>query len=212
MYLFSRQVQLAPGDLRGAMAWAIDQTARVNRLCDLDVNLTTRVFSPGLGTIAFSAVAESLADLAAANETLMASDEYVDASDEGARFMAGPADDSTMALLHVPPEAGNDFAYASTVRAVVASGEAARGTAMGVEIAQTAQRITGCPTLFGSAISGPYGAVGWVSTFASVEQMEEANSALAGHADWLELLDTKARALYVESPEVTTQLIYRRIA
>ncbi|MCB0952702.1 MAG: hypothetical protein M9922_10510 [Microthrixaceae bacterium] len=212
MYLFSRHAQLDTGDIRGSMAWAIEQTGRVNRLCDLEVSLSTQVFSPGLGTIVWSATAESLADLARANETLMASDEYIAGVDEGARFLRPPTDDAVLELLHVPEDAGGEFEYASGVRAVLAGGEAARGIAMGVEIAQTAQRITGRPTVFGTAVAGTYGGVGWVTTYSSIEELEEARAALAGHADWLELLDSKAGGLYAEVPEVTTQRVYRRIA
>lgn len=212
MYLFSRHAQLAMGDIRGAMAWAVDQTERVNRLCDLDVSLSTQVFSPGLGTIAWTAATESLADLTTANETLMANDEYAAAIDEGAKYLHGPADDSVMELLHVPEDAGGPFEYATAVRAVLAGGHAATGIAMGVEIAQTAQRITGRPTVFGTAVAGTYGGIGWVTTYASVAELEEARAALAGHADWLELLDTKAHGLYAEVPESTTQRVYRRIA
>lgn len=212
MYLFSRHAQLESGDIRGSMAWAIGQTERVNRLCDLEVSLSTQVFSPGLGTVVWTAVAESLADLADANETLMANDEYLSAIDDGARFTRPPADDAVLELLHLPDDAGGDFEYASGVRAVLASGEAARGIAMGVEIAQMAHRITGRPTAFGTAVAGTYGGVGWVTTYRSIGELEEARAALAGHADWLELLDSKAKGLYAEAPELTTQRVYRRVA
>ncbi|MCB1270487.1 MAG: hypothetical protein M9942_09890 [Microthrixaceae bacterium] len=212
MYLFSRHAQLEMGDFRGAMAWAIEQTERVNRLSGLDVSLNSQVFSPALGTIAWTTVVDSLSELVAANEVLMASDEYAAGADAGARFLRAPADDSVMELLQVPEDAGGDFEYATSVRAVLAGGEAARGIAMGVEIAQTAQRITGRPTVFGTAVAGPYGGVGWVTTYPSIDSLEESRAALAGHADWLELLDTKATGLYAEVPEVTTQRVYRRIA
>lgn len=194
------------------MAWAIDQTERVNRLCELDVTLSTQVFSPGLGTITWSTTAESLADLAAANDVLMTSDEYVAGFDAGAQFLHAPPDDAVMELIHLPDDAGAEFEYASAVRAVLAGGAAARGVAMGVEIAKTAQRLTGQPTMFGTAAAGAYGGVGWVTTYGSIQELEEARAALAEHPDWLELLDSKADGLYAEVPDVTTQRIYRRLA
>ena len=54
MYLFSRQTRLAGGNGSRGMEWAVEQTARVNALVDLDVQLWAKAYSPGFGTLAWT--------------------------------------------------------------------------------------------------------------------------------------------------------------
>jgi hypothetical protein len=212
MYLFSRRVQLANGDLRGALSWAVEQTRLVNDLLDLEVRLHSQILSPGVGTLVWTTFVESLDQLEAADDTLMASDDHVAATDRGARFVTGPADDAVMALLHGLPRRDVELTHAWSVQALLASGHAAPGIEMGIEISQTAERLTGIPTMFGTALTGTYGAVGWVTAYSSLAEMEAANSRLNSDADWLELIDTKAAGAFAEEPAFSRQQFYRRIA
>jgi hypothetical protein len=85
----------------------------------------------------------------------------------------------------------------------------ARGIALGVEIAQRAERITGRPTSFSIAETGAYGAVEWAGFADSVEQLQAARQALAADQEFAQLLDSEASTAYL--PEAT-QVMYRRIA
>jgi hypothetical protein len=82
---------------------------------------------------------------------------------------------------------------------------------IGVEIAQRVEKVTGQPSLFATATTGPYGAVEWLTGFADVREMERAQQALAADTSFIKFIDDKARGVYVEDYAITRQLIYRRL-
>jgi hypothetical protein len=82
---------------------------------------------------------------------------------------------------------------------------------LGVEIAQRAEKITGIPTVFGAGVTGPYGAVAWISAYESIQAVEAAQQALASDADWVSFIDKKVTGVYVDDPDTTQQRVYRRI-
>ena len=97
------------------------------------------------------------------------------------------------------------------MQAVCATGNIANAMAVGVEIAQKAEVVTGLPTLFGSSLTGPYGGVGWITGYANIGELEAAQQALGADPSWVDMIDKKAAGAYAEEPSITTQLIYRRI-
>jgi hypothetical protein len=211
MYLFARSTRLAPGNSRDAMAWAMNVTQKVNQITELEVSLRTTVFSPGLGTLAWTAAAEDLAQLEAADDKLNVDDGFIALVDSGAKFSSGQAvDDGVIQLIHADADAGaGQPTYASVVQAVLAPGASTRGVEVGVEIAQRAKAITGGPTSFGLALTGPYGSVEWISVFDSVQDLQRANEALAADASFAAFIDNEASNLYQDT--ATVQTAYRRI-
>ena len=211
MYLFSRRARLASGNVRASMAWTIGVTEKVNQIIDLDVRLYTTVFSPEAGTLVWTTFAPDLAALEAAQDKLVVDDGYAMMLDEGAAFLEGGIDDAVLQVIHGETDPNRQIEYASTVQAVCATGNLERGMELGVEIAERAEKITGLPSLFTTALTGPYGSVGWVTAFADVGEMERAEQALATDMSLTRFLDEKLRGIYVEDPTLTQQLIYRRI-
>ena len=65
---------------------------------------------------------------------------------------------------------------------------------LGVEIAETAERITGVPVIFVAAASGVAGAVGWISTVDDLAEVEAADAALMANDEWVKLLDRGGHA------------------
>jgi hypothetical protein len=94
--------------------------------------------------------------------------------------------------------------------AVTAAGSIERAMTAGVEIAQKAEAITGLSTLFVRSVTGPYGAVGWLTGYENVTQMEKAESALADDPSWLKLIDS-TKGCFVEDPSLTQATIYRKL-
>jgi glycerate-2-kinase len=170
------------------------------------------MFSDASGTIAWTATVERLSQLEAANEALMAADAYHEGSMKGAGFMPGGVDDAVSQILNEPPDPSVDRPYASTVVAVLAGGQAARGLELGLEIAAMAEQITGARTMFGTGTTGTYGGVGWITTHESLDQLQDAQEALGASTDWLAMLDGKVDGAYAEEPAFTQQRIFRRIA
>lgn len=209
MYLFTRRTRLAGGDQRGALAWAADITAKVNQISGLTVRICTPIFSEGTGSIIWTTFVQSMAQLEDANDKLLADDGFLDLSDAGRTHTTGVFDDALVQVVHGTPDPGRTITHASAVTAVAAPGKLTRAMELGVQIAQRAETITGVAGMFGAAATGPFGAVSWVTGFESIDQMEQANEALAADAGWLAFLDKETPGVYAEDVDVTRQTLYR---
>jgi hypothetical protein len=211
MYLFSRSARLGPGNLVDSMAWSVKVTEKVNQISELDVRLWTTVFSPGLGTLVWSAMVDDLAVLEATDAKLFADAGYTSLVEEGAKYSSGEAiDDALVQLILADEDARNaQPQYASVVQAVVAPGSAVRAMEVGVEIAQRAKKITGRPTSFGAAQTGPYGGVGWFILYDSVEQLQKSGETIAADSSFAQFIDKEAGKAYLAG--ATTQKVYRRV-
>ncbi|MGZ4800421.1 MAG: hypothetical protein ACXVL8_16085, partial [Acidimicrobiia bacterium] len=85
-----------------------------------------------------------------------------------------------------------------------------RAMSVGTEIAQTAESITGLPTMFARSVTGSYGAVAWLTGYENTAAMEKADAALASDPSWLKLIDS-TKGCFVEDPASTQSTIYRRL-
>ena len=85
---------------------------------------------------------------------------YVSLVEEGAAHASGePVDDGLLQLIHTDPETAEiEAQYAVlAIRATLAPGGSVKGVELGVETAQQASKITGCPTSFGMSVRDPTG-------------------------------------------------------
>jgi len=212
MYLFSRRARLAPGNTRKAIEHVIGISEKVNQITGIGVSLYTQVFSPEVGTVAWTAFVPDLATLEVANDKLGADDGFASMIDSGAQYLlTGMLDDGLLQLVHGAPDPQQHIEYATTVQAVAAPGKYTRAIEVGVEIAQRAERATGTPTLFATSMTGVYGGVSWVTAFADVKAMEAGEAALAADASFAKFLDKEASEVYAAEPALTQQRIYRRM-
>jgi hypothetical protein len=211
MYLFTRSARLRPGHLQESMEWSLKATEKVNQISEIAVSLWSPVFSAGVGGLTWVAMVEELAALEATDDKLMADPGYVALVDEGAKFVADSGiDDSLWQYLHVDPDGATaQPKYVNLVEAVLAPGHFLKGVELGIEIAQQAKRITGRPTSFAIAESGPYGAVQWSSLADSVEQLQAGKQGLTADAEFARLIDEQAGSAYQPA---ATQVMYRKIA
>lgn len=212
MYLFSRTGRLAGGRTAEAMAWATGITQYVNEATDIGLRLFTSVLSPEVGRLAWSCFVPDLQTIETVFDRLQGDPTFAAEADRGAELTVGGPDDSIAQVVHGQPDPSRQIAYGSTVQAVCANGNLAKGMAVGVDIAQHAEKITGVPSLFLVAETGPYGSVMWMSGFESVRELETSQHALAADIGWLEFLDKEAGPAYQPDPAVTVQRIWRRVA
>jgi hypothetical protein len=194
------------------MTWATSITEKVNNITGLPVRLFALTFSPEVGTLSWSTFVPDLSTLEAANDKLLVDDDYVSMVDAGAKFALGGADDTLLQVVYGEPDPSRQIDYVTVVQTVCASGNLTKGIELGVEIAQQAEKTLGTPVLFGTGVTGSYGAVGWFSGYANVQEMERAQQALAADAKFGAFVDKSVRGVYVDDPSETRQLIYRRIA
>jgi hypothetical protein len=205
MYLFARTRTIAPAHGREAIAAAVEAGAKAGEITGLKIFVWTSIFSAEVGTVLWSCRVDSLAALEAADDALMASDDFNTFITDRDHLFTGPIEDTVSQVVHGAPT-GEPGQYVQVARAVCAHGSLGEGMAMGVELAETAARITGITTMFVTSVAGSYGAVGWLTSVPDLGALETATAALAADADWLKLID---RAGHAYQPGVTSSILRR---
>jgi len=209
MYLYSRAGRLAPGQTRRASAWAVEITERANQISDLNIELWATVFSPGLGTLAWTTFVEDLSQLEAAEAKLLADNSYVDMVDAGAAFAAGGIDDQVATVVYGTMQPDVRPEYVTAVTATLASGGLVKGTTGAIEIAQRVEQLVGRPCLVTAPQTGRYGSIEWLVGHPDVAALQASAVALGADAGLVELIDRTAPGAYVEGASVQT--VYRRV-
>jgi len=209
MYIFTRTTRLAPGRNRDAMSWAMGITEQVNHVTELEVGLWTTLFSPAVGQLTWTTVVEDLTHLEASMSKLATEERFLAESDRGAAFTtAAGFDDRLGQLVGSDPDPNRRPQYSAVVTATLANGALARGMGVGVEIAERATAISGCPTTFVVGTTGPYGGVAWITGAESLHELEAAEQAVNTDADLIAFLDREAAEVFQPGAE---QSILRRL-
>ena len=195
------------------MGWAVAAGERVTQTTGLPIGVWSQVYSPGVGTLVWATFVPDLATIEGATDKLAVDDAYNELGDRAVEFvLPGTVDDSLSVVVHGEPDPNRQIEYVASVRGTIAAGKIAKGMALGVEIAQKAEQITGVPTAFVGDATGNYGGVAWLTGFANVGALEAAEMALNTDESFIDLIDKKASEVYSAVPGATTQLIYRRIS
>jgi hypothetical protein len=190
MYLFTRAGRFAPGSIRDAVNFATEVTNMVRQETGLDVHTWASTMSPDLGTTVWATFVEHLEQLEQANDKLAASESYLDLTEAGSRYFAGPFSDGLAQVVSGERDPSAPLPnYITSARATAANGQLSAAMANGVEIAETAAQITGAPTMFLADVTGPYGGCRWTTGFTDVNALERADAALVADDRWLSLLD-----------------------
>lgn len=216
MYLFSRTARLTGRQQAAAMAWVTTVTEHVAQATGLPIVCYAQVYSSDVGTLKWSNVVPDLATSEAAFDKLAVDGQFAELLEQGQDYLVpGSVHDRLSAIIHpaeFPEQAGSLPEYGSTVETTLASGHLVDGITLGVEIAQKAQAITGLPTLFLTDLTGNYGSVQWLTGYANITEMEQANDAINADESFLKLIDGKAGVCYTDDPNASRQLLFRRIA
>jgi len=210
VYIFARAARLGPGSAHEEQAWAIAVTEKVNQISETKVSLWTPFASPGVNTLYWTTVLEDLSTLEATNDKLLADPGYHMLLEQGARYTSGDAIDDL--LLQVVDADGVDpareSAYVVTVDAIIATGAAAKGLEVGMEIAKRARKLTAAPTTFCVGATGTYGHVAWHTGFDSITELQRGQTAISMDADFMQYLDKSTVGVYQPAAR---QNIYRRM-
>jgi len=210
MYLFSRSVRLGAGNPEKQMAWALKMTEKVNQISETPVELWSSVFSPNAQTMVWTATVDDLLTLETIESKLMSDSGYVSLVEEGAAHGSGdPVDDALLQFVFADPATAEvEATYATTVQATLAPGGLARGMELGVETAQSAGRISGCPTSFCVSVTGAYGAVEWISVYSSIEQLQRGQEAIGADDEFTKMVDKELSKVYLPG---AIQLAWRKV-
>ena len=211
MYLFSRNVRLGAGNPEKQVAWGLKITEKVNQLAAAPVNLWTTVFSPDSGRLVWTSIFEDLVTIETTMDKLIADPGYVSLVEEGSAHASGdPVDDGLLQFVFADPKAAElEAQYAGVIRTTTAPGGIVKGIELGVETAQLAGKITGCPTSFATGVTGDYGMVEWITLYSSIAELQRAGDALAGDTSFAQKVDKELSKVYL--PGKGTQLVLRRI-
>jgi len=211
MYLFSRTVRLGAGNPEKQLAWALKITEKVNQISETLVDLWSSVFSPNAQTLVWTTTVEELLTLETVESKLISDSGYVSLVEEGAAHASGdPVDDGLLQFVFADPATAEvDATYATTVQATLAPGGSARGMELGVETAQRAGKVSGCPTSFCASLTGTYGGVEWVSVYSSIEQLQRGQEAIGADAEFAQMVDKELSKVYLPG---AIQLAWRKIA
>jgi hypothetical protein len=192
MHLFSR-VGVVTGSPVETLEWAVNITAKVNEAMDVEVSLWQGQFGYPLGTVAWTAVVESRAQLAAETMKLAADQGYLDLVGQGQAFAGTtPFEDSLGTLVHTtaepdgPPPIG---AWAEITTAVPMGGKIAAAMAWGVEISDYHAAVTGSPVMFLADDYGTFGQVTWIAVHADAAAADAATAAVMADADYATKVD-----------------------
>jgi hypothetical protein len=207
MYLLARQANLRGPD---AEKWAIDVGAAAAAGLGNDVGVWSTVLSPGVGTITWTSMWADLSALEKGFAEVLGNAKYLALVAEGAQFVNGPVDDTLYEIVYPGTGDDGDARYASTVSAVCAPGNFARGMMGGIEIAQKVEKATGLSTGFLAGQTGAYGNVIWLTGYKNIAELEKAQHDLAADTSFVELVDATTGA-YDADPSVTQSTLHMRL-
>jgi hypothetical protein len=204
MHVFSRTITLAPGDVRKQMEWAVRITEKVNQISEIPIRLWSVVMSGDAGQLGWGLSVPTLAGLEALDDKLTADSGYLDLVTEGAQYVRFGPTDMLVRLLYADPTINVDRTqYIQTATAVASPGELAAAVEVGVEIAQKASAVSGCPGTFGVHSLGTMGTVQWSTYFESIEQYEHGVEAVNADEAFQQLTSRRTEGLFIGTASLT---------
>jgi hypothetical protein len=213
MYLATRRAQLTMSHLRDAIGWATQMTEHVHQVTGVPTSLWNRVYSAGTGTLVWTAWVPDMTAAETFNDKLMVDERFMELLEQGVGYVIpGTLDDTLAQLIHPTelPDPPRQIDYAAVVTTTCANGRLAEGMALGVEIAQKAEELTGVPTAFLAGSTGNYGNITWITGCADAAELDRTSAALLD-PQFIELVDQKAGRAYTDTPGASLQELYRRI-
>jgi hypothetical protein len=188
MQLFSRLGTLT-GSPRASIKWATDVTAYVNGKVARPVGLWAVGFGQPVGTVAWTAQVDGLADLQATFAGLADDDGYEELLARGREHLAGPAIDVLREVVRGepgdPPAVGS---ISSVTTATVAPGKYEEAMAWGAEMASHVESITSHRTFFLADVYGTFGQVTWITSAPDAAAADAARTAIQSDLDYLKRL------------------------
>lgn len=184
MYLFSRQLTLQ-GPMRDTMAWAVEVTEYVNEHGSLPVTLWTSTMGNPIGTVLWSARAESHAELFDGMAAIQADDAYHDLIEKAVPWVHQPGTD-TFGEFVLAPDTTEPPQVAVVTTAVMASGRQPDAIEWGVEISNHTAKVTKRPVAFLTETYGTFGQVTWIQGFDDMAQVDAAHQATNNDDGFLE--------------------------
>jgi hypothetical protein len=185
-----------------AIPASIEVAALVTKITGREVNTFTGVYGVPLGSVMWSARAESQADMQAVTEKLMTDQAYLDMLESMQGLFMTPAEDQFSRVITDPVAAATSRYYGIT-RAVMTAGKYGPAMTFGVEVANYMGKALNTQSSFVKSGYGAFAGVAWILGFDSAEDIDRFDDFQMSDAGYLELVD-KAGDLFVENTGFTS--------
>jgi hypothetical protein len=159
-----------------------------------------------LGTLAFTTLVQSLAELDAGTSPLALDEEYLNRLDEWRTLVAEPPVDRVVEILH---NSGGEYrrgglgAVGIVVTMQVANARFGAATKWSIEMADLVSEITGHPSMLGRGVVGEFGTLAHLGTVPDVAGLDAAYEALGKDHRYLTKLDEMGDMFLPGSGRVT---------
>lgn len=209
MYLFTRRRRIDPGHVTAALEWAVEATGRARSITGREIDAWAAVMSPEVGTLVWSFWTESLVEIEAAGDALVADHAFTKSAEKADDHFDGPMVDHVATLLHgdLDPDAP-PAGYVAVVEATAANGRLKEALGSGVAIADHATAAGGLSTAFVLNSTGLYGGVAWITGAPDLATLDASEAKLNADPAWLDLVSSVG----TDYAAGAVSTIYRRIA
>lgn len=197
MYVFSRRTLAALGKQLEAVPAAIEVAEKVADISGAEINVFTARFGAPLGSIMWSRRVDSMAELQAFSEKMLADAGYLEMVNGMAGLFMTPAEDSIGRVLNTPLE-GTPARFWGVTQAAMTAGKYAQAVEFGVEIAEYMGSALGAQSLFLKSGYGGFADVTWLVGFDSMDGVGAFDDWQLSDAGYQERVD-KAAELFVEN-------------
>ncbi len=191
MYLFTRNAVLT-GNPAASMAWAVKIGDYVTTTTGRPVSTWAAQFGQPIGTVSWSTVLESHADLNVAFGALETDAGYAKLVEEGMPFFTSPHEMTMRRAIQDGPSEGSEppavGALANVTTAVAATGKMAEAIAWGVAVSAHVGKVTGNPVMFLADTYGAFGQLTWLGTSPDLGAVDAANDKLAADSGYMDML------------------------
>ncbi|MEP7201018.1 MAG: hypothetical protein ABI894_00300 [Ilumatobacteraceae bacterium] len=183
--MFARLVTLT-GSPRKSMPWAMGITEYVNSHSPLSVTCWAGSFGYPIGTVAWTAMVESEAALAAGTGALLADPGYLDLVESAQDLISSPGHDVLREAIYGEPGDPPPIGAVATVTTATAIVDR-MGDALGwaVEIAQHVEGVVGSSVGVLTDVFGTMGGIAWIGSQPDVAAADAARAKLNADGDYL---------------------------
>lgn len=206
MLLFSRQLTLS-GSPAKTLPWAVEMTAYVNAHSPLDVSLWASNFGNPLGSVAWTTMVESQAQLAAGTASLLSDKGYNDLAEKAADMITTPGlDQLGEAIYGTPGEPAGVGAVAQVTTATAIVDQMASAVGFAVDIAQFIEGVTGSPIIVLTSLYGTMGGITWIGVQPDMEAADTARDKMRAEPSYLDRV-AKTKGLFIPGSGHVSQAI-----
>jgi hypothetical protein len=206
MLIYSRQLTLT-GSPRKTMPWAAEITAYVNAHSPLDVSLWSANFGYPIGTVAWTTMVESQAQLAEGTASLVADSGYLDLVEQATDFVTTPGEDRIGELVYgTPGDPPGIGAVAQVTTATAIVDQLGSALAFAVDIAQHIEGVTGSPVALFTGLYGTMGSMTWIGVQPDMAGADAVRAKLLADSSYLDRV-AKTKGLFIPGSGHVTQTV-----